>query len=80
MLKRAGCESRMQCRESDNALFRHMEANLHNLYPVWSTLATQIDGMEFGEVEGEEWRFKDYDIEACPTPANCRLAVASGGF
>ena len=63
MLKRAGCKSRMQCRESGNALFRHMEANMHNLYPVWSTLATQIDGMEFGEVEGEEWRFKDCDIE-----------------
>lgn len=63
MLLRAGCNSRMQCRESGNALFRRMEADMHNLYADWSDLVTRLNGMEFGEVAGEEWRYQDCDFE-----------------
>ena len=63
MLKKLGCDSRKQCRESGNKLFLQMEADMHNLYPVWHALVTYRYGQEFGVVPGEDWRSDDCDIE-----------------
>ena len=63
ILKHLGCDSRMQCREAKNELFTQMEADMHNLYPVWHALVTYRYQLEFGEVPGEEWRTADCDIE-----------------
>ena len=63
MIKQLRCGSRMQCRESGNKRFTRMEADMHNMYPVWSALVTYRDGFQFGEIPGEEWRFNDCDIE-----------------
>jgi deoxyribonuclease-1 len=62
MLEYAGCNSRMECRESGNALFRQMEADMHNMYPVWSRLVTYRYGLKFGEIPGADQRFDDCDI------------------
>lgn len=63
MMKQLGCGSRMQCRESGNNIYTRMEADMHNLYPVWNALVTYRNGARFGEIAGEEWRFEDCDIE-----------------
>lgn len=63
MMKQLGCDSRKQCRDSGNKLFARMEADMHNMYPVWQALVTYRYGLPFGEVQGEEWRFDDCDIE-----------------
>lgn len=63
MLEQLGCESRMQCRESGNSFFVRMEADMHNMYPVWHALVTYRYGKEYGLVEGEERRIEDCDIE-----------------
>lgn len=63
MAKHKGCQSRMQCRESKNAEFIRMEADLHNMYPAWQTVITHRTDFRFGLVNGEEWRFDDCDLE-----------------
>lgn len=63
MMEQLGCGSRMQCRDSGNKLFARMEADMHNLYPVWHALVIYRNGSQFGDVQGEEWRFEDCDIE-----------------
>jgi deoxyribonuclease-1 len=63
MMEQADCQSRMQCRESQNNDFAVMEADMHNLYPVWQPLVTYRYGQSFGELEGEDWRFDDCDVE-----------------
>ena len=63
MARYAGCNSRMECRESENANFIRMEADLHNMYPVWQTLVTHRYESNYGLVKGEDWRFDDCDIE-----------------
>ena len=63
MIRQLHCGSRMQCRESDNKLFARMEADMHNMYPVWNSLITYRNGFQFGEIPGEEWRIDDCDIE-----------------
>ncbi|MDX1518472.1 MAG: endonuclease [Gammaproteobacteria bacterium] len=63
MLKKVNCDSRQQCRESGNRLFIEMEADLHNLYPVWWEIASTNSDSSFGELPGEEWRFDNCDYE-----------------
>ena len=63
MAVHAGCETRMQCRESQNQAFMRMEADLHNMYPVWQAVITHRYDSMFGLVKGEYWRFDDCDIE-----------------
>lgn len=63
MANHAGCNSRMQCREDNNIDFMRMEADLHNMYPVWQTIITHRYDSIYGLVEGEDWRFDDCDIE-----------------
>lgn len=63
MLKIAGCSNRSECRERGNGKFAKMEADMHNLYPVWQPLITFRAGRMFGLVDGEDWRFDDCDIE-----------------
>ncbi len=63
MLENVACRNRLQCFESNNESFREMEADLHNMYPVWFELVTMRNNPEFGEIEGEHWRFDDCDYE-----------------
>ena len=63
IIKQLNCDNRMQCRDSGNKLFARMEADMHNMYPVWSALVTYRNGLRFGEIAGEHWRFEDCDIE-----------------
>ena len=63
MAKQAGCNSRMQCRDSNNAKFIKMEADIHNMYPAWQTVITHRYDFQYGLVSGEDWRFEDCDIE-----------------
>ena len=63
MAEHSGCQNRMQCRETKNRRYMKMEADLHNLYPVWQTVITHRYDSRFGLVSGEDWRFEDCDIE-----------------
>lgn len=63
LIQSAGCKSRQQCRESNNQKFIKMEADLHNLYPVWWEIASTNHETRFGELEGENWRFNQCDYE-----------------
>lgn len=63
MLEQANCSSRMECRESNNEDFLKMEADMHNMYPVWQPIITYSYNKSFGEVQGEEWRIEDCDLE-----------------
>ncbi|MEE9551474.1 MAG: endonuclease [Gammaproteobacteria bacterium] len=63
MIKFLNCSSRMQCRDSGNKKFALMEADLHNLYPIWFDLHDVRHNSDFGEIEGEDWRFDSCDFE-----------------
>lgn len=63
MLKFLDCNSRMQCRDSENKKFTQMEADLHNLYPAWLNLHTIYYDLQYGEIDGEDWRFDSCDFE-----------------
>lgn len=63
MLEHLGCRTRLECRERKDGRFREMEADMHNLYPVWQPLVTFRNGRGFGIVDGEDWRFEDCDVE-----------------
>ena len=63
MAEHAGCQNRMQCRESKNPVFMRMEADLHNMYPAWQTVITHRYEFRYGLVSGEDWRFDDCDFE-----------------
>lgn len=63
MLEFTGCRNRSACRDSRNAKFAKMEADMHNLYPIQQSLFTFRNGRRYGLVEGEDWRFDDCDIE-----------------
>lgn len=63
MLRYLNCDSRLQCYESGNRAFRKMEADMHNLYPAWEDLIVYRYEKNYGEVPGENWRFKDCDFE-----------------
>ena len=63
MAEHAGCQNRMQCRESNNPVFMRMEADLHNMYPAWQTVITHRYDFRYGLINGEDWRFDDCDFE-----------------
>ena len=63
MLKHLQCQSRRQCRRDRNPVFTRMEADLHNLYPVWQDINVSRRETPFGMVAGEDWRFEGCDFE-----------------
>lgn len=63
MLEEVDCDNRLQCFEVGHRIFMEMQADLHNIYPVWQTLVTMRGSLPFGEVPGEEHRYSDCDIE-----------------
>lgn len=63
MLKAQNCDSRMQCHDSDNKKFLQMESDLHNQYPVLLDLNNSLRLSEYGEIDGENWRFENCDFE-----------------
>jgi len=62
MFRHSGCGNRIQCR-ADHALFTKMEADLHNLYPLWQDMITHRYDRHYGLLAGEDWRFEDCDFE-----------------
>ncbi|MEM7027888.1 MAG: endonuclease, partial [Pseudomonadota bacterium] len=63
MLKKLNCNSRKQCRQEKTSSFARMEADMHNLYPVWQEVQVLRRGNPFAELEGEDWRFAECDFE-----------------
>lgn len=63
ILEAVDCASRLECFDKDNRAFMEMEADMHNMYPVWHELVTLRNDRSFGMVEGEQWRFSDCDFE-----------------
>jgi deoxyribonuclease-1 len=63
MLRHLECRNRMECRERERERFGVMEADMHNLYPVWQPIITYRNGRVFGEISGEDHRFDDCDLE-----------------
>lgn len=63
MLKHLGCNSRRQCRLDENSRFTRMEADMHNLYPVWQDVDVSRRNTLFGMIEGENWRYEKCDFE-----------------
>ncbi len=63
MLKSLDCGSRQRCRADDNSRFTRMEADMHNLYPVWQEIDVIRRDTVFGIVSGEDWRYEDCDFE-----------------
>ena len=57
------CQSRKQCRQEKSTTFSRMEADMHNLYPVWQEVQILRRDNPYGEIEGEDWRFSDCDFE-----------------
>lgn len=51
-----GCGSRKQCQKT-SARFNRAEADLHNLYPVWSKVNSSRNNLEFGVIQDEKHRF-----------------------
>lgn len=62
MFRHLGCGNRLQCR-ANNTLYKKMEADLHNLYPVWQAMVTYRYDLHYGIISGEDWRFDDCDFE-----------------
>lgn len=62
MVKYLKCKNRLQCHETSKR-FERMEADMHNLYPVWQGLVLYRNAHPFGEIPGEDWRFNDCDFE-----------------
>lgn len=63
MLKHNKCESRRQCRFDEKSRFTRMEADMHNLYPVWQDVDVARRDTAFGMIEGEDWRYDNCDFE-----------------
>ena len=63
MLKYMNCSSRRQCRLDEKSRFTRMEADMHNLYPVWQDAKVARRDTVFGMVEGENWRYENCDFE-----------------
>lgn len=63
MINHLKCKDRLQCHESNNEEFKRMEADLHNMYPVWQALILHRNAHPYGDIAGEEWRFDDCDFE-----------------
>jgi deoxyribonuclease-1 len=63
IIRHLGCRSRMDCKERHGAKFTRMEADLHNLYPVWQPLVTLRNSAVFGDLPGADWRFDDCEVK-----------------
>lgn len=63
MLKHLNCNSRRQCRLNSKSRFTRMEADMHNLYPVWQEANVARRDAKFALIEGEDWRFEGCDFE-----------------
>ena len=63
MLDYLKCETRYQCYSEQQDKFIGMESDLHNLYPAWTDLTVYRYGRQFGEINGEDWRFDSCDFE-----------------
>ncbi len=63
MLRSLDCQSRQQCREDEQSRFSRMEADMHNLYPVWQEVMVIRRDSRYGIIDGEEWRYSDCDFE-----------------
>jgi deoxyribonuclease I len=63
MLKYLKCDSRRQCRLDEKSRFTRMEADMHNLYPVWQDADIARRDTVFGMIEGEDWRYSSCDFE-----------------
>lgn len=63
MLSYLECDSRRQCRLDKKSRFTRMEADMHNLYPVWQDADVARRDTEFGMIEGEDWRYENCDFE-----------------
>jgi deoxyribonuclease I len=63
MLKHNNCESRRQCRLDKKSRFTRMEADMHNLYPVWQDADVARRDTAFGMIDGEDWRYENCDFE-----------------
>lgn len=63
MLQNLPCNSRQRCREDEQSRFTRMEADMHNLYPVWQDISVIRRDSRFGMVNGEDWRYSDCDFE-----------------
>ncbi len=63
MLKNLNCSSRRECRLNKKSRFTRMEADMHNLYPVWQEADIARRNAKFGLIEGEDWRFEGCDFE-----------------
>lgn len=56
MAEAIGCGTRKQCQKT-SARFNLAEADLHNLYPVWSKINSSRNNLEFGVIVDEKHRF-----------------------
>ncbi|GJM05581.1 MAG: hypothetical protein DHS20C09_15770 [marine bacterium B5-7] len=63
MLQYIQCGSRRQCRLNEKSRFTRMEADMHNLYPVWQEADVARRDSSFGIIEGEDWRYENCDFE-----------------
>lgn len=63
MLRYMKCDSRRQCRLDKQSRFTRMEADMHNLYPVWQDADVARRDTAFGMIEGEDWRYDNCDFE-----------------
>lgn len=63
MLEHLSCNSRRQCRLDEKSRFTRMEADMHNLYPVWQEIDISRRDTRFGLIEGEDWRYDKCDFE-----------------
>ncbi len=63
MLEHLSCNSRRQCRLDETSRFTRMEADMHNLYPVWQEIDISRRDTRFGLIDGEDWRYDKCDFE-----------------
>ena len=63
MLDHLACESRRQCRLDKQSRYTRMEADMHNLYPVWQDADVVRRDTVFGIIDGEDWRYDTCDLE-----------------
>lgn len=68
--KDLGCGTRKQC-QANSAKFRHIEADLHNIYPAQINVNKARSNYRFGEVPGELRQFGACDFEVSD---NMRIA------
>lgn len=57
MTKLFDCGTRKQC-QKDNEQFNHMEADLHNMYPVSRRVNSSRQDVELGIIEGENHKYE----------------------